>query len=122
MVVHDILQDCSAFIFRVKQLKKNRTTGNKIGSHVGIAVGTGRLETVANQSLDVVGETHILPPKWSLLYCRNLKMKTVKSFKTSPTTGAKMWHHIPEDVNLQHLHNENLKSSKFDHIIPSYCT
>jgi len=63
MVVHDILQDCSAFIFRVKQMK-NRTTGNKTGSHIGIAVDTGWLETVASQSLDVVGETHISPPKW----------------------------------------------------------
>jgi len=120
-VVHDILQDCSAFIFTLKQLKKNRTTGNKTGSHIGIAVDTGWLETVASQSLDVVGETHIFPLKWLFLYCRNLKMKTVQSFKTSATTGAMIWHHIPEDFNLQHLHHENLKSSKFNQTILSYC-
>jgi hypothetical protein len=60
-VVHDILQDYSAFIFRVKQLKKNRATGNKIGSHIELAVDTGWLETVASQSLDVVGGTCFFP-------------------------------------------------------------
>lgn len=86
-VVHDILQDCSAFVFRVKQLKKNRTIGNKIGSHMGIAADTEWLETVASQSLDVVGGTRFFPPKWLFLYCRNLKMKTVHFFKTSQIQG-----------------------------------
>lgn len=88
-VVHDILQDCSVFIFRVEQLKKNSTTGNKIGSHIGIAVDTGWLETVASQSPDVGGGPAFFPPKWLFFfYSRNLKMKIVQSFKTSPPTGA----------------------------------
>jgi hypothetical protein len=61
-VVYDILQDCSDFIFRVKQWKKKRTAGNKIGSNIGIAVDTGCLETAASQSLDVVGGTLFFPP------------------------------------------------------------
>jgi len=40
---------------------KNATTGNKIERHTGIAVDIGWLETVASQSLDVVGGTCLFP-------------------------------------------------------------
>lgn len=47
---------------------------------------------------------------WASGYCLTLKMKETLSFKTFESALATTQHHIPEDLSIQQLHCENLKS------------